>query len=84
VPSHSVGDLRLVVLDPFRNRDHPIRNHPVAGIVEGGGRTRVAKALIGEEIDCRSCHDPHAGSSRGLFAFGAASSAELCVACHPR
>jgi predicted CXXCH cytochrome family protein len=84
VPSHRAGDLRLVVLDPFQNRDHPIRNHPVAGVVEGGGRTRVAKSLIGEEIDCRSCHDPHAGSSRGLFAFEAGSSAELCVACHPR
>jgi predicted CXXCH cytochrome family protein len=56
----------------------------VAGVVEGKGRTRVVKSLHGEEIDCRSCHDPHNGASRSLFAFGAASSAELCVACHPR
>ena len=84
VPSHRAGDLRLIVLDPYRTRDHPVRNHPVAGVVEGKGRTRVVKSLHGEEIDCRSCHDPHNGASRSLFAFGAASSAELCVACHPR
>jgi predicted CXXCH cytochrome family protein len=84
VPSHRAGDLRLIVLDPTRTRDHPIRNHPVAGIVEGKARTRVVRSMLGEEIDCRSCHDPHTGASRGLFAYGAASSAELCVACHPR
>jgi predicted CXXCH cytochrome family protein len=84
VPSHRAGDLRLIVLDSTRTRDHPIRNHPVAGIVEGKARTRVVRSMLGEEIDCRSCHDPHTGASRGLFAYGAASSAELCVACHPR
>ena len=84
VPSHRAGDLRLVVLDRTRTRDHPVRNHPVAGLVEGTSRTRVVKSLLGEEMDCRSCHDPHTGASHGLFAFGAASSAELCLACHPR
>lgn len=84
VPSHRAGDLRLVVLDRTRTRDHPVRNHPVSGVVEGTGRTRVVKSLLGEEIDCRSCHDPHTGVSSGLFSFGAASSAELCIACHPR
>lgn len=84
VPSHRAGDLRLVVLDPTRTRDHPIRNHPVAGTVEGEGRTRVVKSLVGEEIGCRSCHDAHTGAGPGLYAYGAVSSAELCVACHPR
>lgn len=84
VPAHRSANLHLVDLDPWQTRGHPIRNHPVSGVVKPKGRTRVAKSLVGEEISCRSCHDPHAGSSRGLFAYGAGSSAELCVACHPR
>ena len=84
VPSHRAADLRLVILDPSQTRNHPVPNHPVAGVAEGKGRTRIAKSLIGEETSCRSCHDPHAGTSRSLFTFGASTSAELCVACHPR
>ena len=84
VPSHRASDLHLVILNPSRTHDHPVRKHPVSGIVEGSGRTRVVKSLIGDEMTCRSCHDAHTGASRSLFVFGAASSAELCVACHPR
>jgi len=83
--SDELAAMPLIDLDPTLGRDHPLRNHPVSGtITEPKGRTRIAASLIGEEMSCTSCHDPHLGSGPGLLAFGARTGFELCVACHPR
>lgn len=76
--------LSVIDLDPSLKRDHPIPDHPVAGIMSDGGRSGLAPSLVGEELTCRMCHDPHSAPSSGLFAFGATTQAELCLACHPR
>lgn len=83
-----VGDaakgLALLTLDSTRTKNHPQTGHPVAGIAKQGEHVEVAKAIVGKEIGCSSCHSTHSGKSRGLFAAGAASPTEVCLACHPK
>lgn len=85
VPAHRSGDLKMIDLDPTGTRNHPVTGHPVSGPVgKPEGRTEIADSLIGTQMTCVSCHDPHKGASADLFAYGAASGFELCLACHPR
>jgi predicted CXXCH cytochrome family protein len=82
VPPSKVKQLRLVNLDSTHSRNHPIPNHPVAGFATGEGRSKVPISF--GEISCLSCHVPHTAGSKALLAFGAKSSFELCMDCHPK
>ncbi len=77
-------DLASIGLDPFLQKDHPIPEHPVSGLIDGKGRTEVAASLVGQEMSCRLCHEPHAAPSSKLFTWKATNQAELCIACHPK
>jgi len=77
-------DLRVIDLDPFLSKNHPIPKHPVTGVIEAKGRTQVAESLVGQEMSCRQCHEPHAALSSKLFTWKATNQAELCIACHPK
>jgi predicted CXXCH cytochrome family protein len=77
-------ELGIIELDTTRQKDHPIPDHPVAGLISGRGRTEVAPSLVGEEMSCRLCHEPHAAPSAQLFAWQATTQTELCLACHPK
>ncbi|HSN55295.1 MAG TPA: cytochrome c3 family protein [Candidatus Sulfomarinibacteraceae bacterium] len=77
-------ELSLVGLDPSGRAGHPMPGHPVAGPITGDGRTEVAEALIGREMSCRICHEPHAAKSEALFTWQATTRTELCLACHPK
>ena len=77
-------DLAVIDLDSFLRKDHPIPEHPVSGMIDGKGRSDVAKSLVGREMSCRLCHEPHAGPNSKLFAWQATNQAELCIACHPK
>ena len=48
------------------------------------GRSKFAEEMLGKEIACITCHDPHVGKSKQLFAFGASAEFELCINCHPK
>ena len=76
--------LRVISLDPFDRKNHPIPDHPVSGVIDGKGRTEVAKSLVGQEMSCRLCHEPHAAASPKLFTWQAKTQSELCIACHPK
>ena len=78
------GSLRVISLDPFDRKNHPIPDHPVSGVIEGKGRTEVAESLVGQEMSCRLCHEPHAAPSPKLFTWQAKTQSELCIACHPK
>jgi predicted CXXCH cytochrome family protein len=77
-------DLNVIDLDPFLRKNHPIPEHPVSGLIDGKGRTEVAKSLVGQEMTCRLCHEPHAARSPQLFTWEAKTQTELCIACHPK
>ena len=76
--------LEVIDLDPFERMNHPIPEHPVSGVIEGKGRSDVAKSLAGQEMSCRLCHEPHAAKSPQLFTWEATTQSELCLACHPK
>jgi len=82
--SDRARSLKVVGLDASRERDHPIPSHPVSGTIAEKRRSDLPKSLIGTQMTCLSCHVSHTAPSRQLFAFGAASRAELCTACHPK
>ena len=77
-------DLNVIDLDPFLRKNHPIPEHPVSGLIDGKGRTEVAKSLVGQEMTCRLCHEPHSAPSPQLFTWEAKTQTELCIACHPK
>jgi predicted CXXCH cytochrome family protein len=77
-------DLKVIDLDPGLRKNHPIPEHPVSGVIAAKGRTQVAKSLVGQEMSCRQCHEPHAAPSPQLFTWKAENQAELCIACHPK
>jgi predicted CXXCH cytochrome family protein len=56
----------------------------VSGVIEGKGRSDVAQSLVGQEMTCRLCHEPHAAASPQLFTWQAKTQTELCIACHPK
>jgi predicted CXXCH cytochrome family protein len=76
--------LKVIDLDPFGRENHPIPGHPVSGVIDGKGRSEVAKSLVGREMSCRLCHEPHAAASAQLFTWKAKTQTELCIACHPK
>lgn len=77
-------DLSRIALDSTRAKDHPQPNHPVTGTMKDGKRNPLAKAVVGKELSCASCHSPHTGRSRALFVAGAESASQLCLQCHPK
>ena len=76
--------LKTIDLSGNETLDHPLQQHPVSGLIEGKGRTEVAPELVGQELSCLSCHDPHAGKTNRLLAFDAVTRFDLCLACHPK
>lgn len=62
---------------------HPMRDHRVLGAPTEEERGRIDVDFAGA-LTCLSCHDPHKGRSRHLFAGGAGSPFELCGACHEK
>lgn len=76
---------RAAVLDLSEDGEHghPMQNHRVLGTPTADELARTDVAFVGE-LRCLSCHDPHKGRSRQLFAGGAASSFELCARCHKK
>ena len=77
-------NLEVISLDPFGRKNHPIPEHPVSGLIERKGRSDVAESLVGQEMSCRICHEPHAAPSPQLFTWQAKTQSELCIACHPK
>lgn len=75
--------LKTISLSAGETLDHPLPRHPVTGLITGEGRTAVVPQLVGQELSCLSCHDPHAGKTRQMLAFDAMNKAELCLSCHP-
>ncbi len=61
--------------------------HVVAGFVSGEThptKDRRDPARPGKYMSCTSCHNPHAGQSRELYAAGIKTRSELCSMCHRR
>lgn len=47
-------------------------------------KVRPTKSVFKGELSCLACHDPHKGKSGRLLRWGAVSSADACLNCHPK
>jgi predicted CXXCH cytochrome family protein len=66
---------------------HPVSMTTAAGAKAHGPMDRRVRLDSGGQVQCTSCHDPHAeyaGSTEGKFLVAATKASELCVTCHDR
>jgi predicted CXXCH cytochrome family protein len=62
---------------------HPLSDHRVSGTPTPEELERATVTYEGD-LTCLTCHDPHKGRSRLILQWGAASSMEACMHCHPK
>ncbi len=55
---------------------HPTASHPVTAVFDRGDPEKK------RPMTCLSCHQPHAGASRGMLVTNTATTAPLCGRCH--
>ncbi|HZT71158.1 MAG TPA: cytochrome c3 family protein [Terriglobia bacterium] len=69
------GFFRQVPILPLNGgRGHPIANHPISGPTKLNGKT--------VQMNCLSCHQPHASSNPGLLVNDQEPSMAFCNMCH--
>ncbi len=83
VSAENAKAMAVLKLSADGQHGHPMQDHRVLGEPSADeiGRTKVE---FSGALECLSCHDPHKGRSRRLFAGGAASRFELCSECHTK
>lgn len=83
VPAERVDRMATLRLSPDGERGHPVAGHRVVGTPTAREKRAVETTFEGE-LTCLSCHDPHKGKSSKLLRWGAASTLEACIHCHPK
>lgn len=78
-----VARMPVLRLSVDGSRGHPVAGHPTVWTPTGPPRRAKSMAHEGP-VTCLSCHDPHKGRSKGLFANGVSGEAELCGRCHKK
>jgi predicted CXXCH cytochrome family protein len=66
---------RVPILPLQDGRGHPTANHPVFGLVNFKGKTPF-------QMNCLSCHQPHASAKSGLLVGDQEPNAAFCTRCH--
>ena len=83
VPAAKVAAMATVPLSADGERGHPVDNHRVVG-APTEEELEITDTTYRGELRCLTCHDPHKGRSRQLLNWGAASTVEACIQCHPK
>jgi predicted CXXCH cytochrome family protein len=68
---------KAVVLPLKYGRGHPVDGHPVADVVDPSDITKLRA-----QINCLSCHQPHASAQPNLLVKDQANNAVFCASCH--
>jgi len=68
---------KAVVLPIRYGRGHPVDGHPVADVVDPTDITKLRA-----QINCMSCHQPHASAQPDLLVKDQANDAAFCASCH--
>jgi len=83
IPADQAKRMASLRLSPDGEHGHPLINHRVAGTPSEKELKRTDTEFEGR-LTCLTCHDPHKGTSRGMFNWGATSRTEACLHCHPK
>ncbi|HET9407528.1 MAG TPA: cytochrome c3 family protein [Candidatus Sulfotelmatobacter sp.] len=68
---------KVPVLPLKYNTGHPVEGHPISDVVDPSDITKVKT-----QINCLTCHQPHASAQPGLLAKDQANNALFCANCH--
>jgi predicted CXXCH cytochrome family protein len=68
---------KVVVLPLKYGRGHPTAGHPVANVVDPADITKLRA-----QINCMSCHQPHASAQPDLLVKDQVNNAAFCASCH--
>jgi predicted CXXCH cytochrome family protein len=68
---------KVVVLPLKYGRGHPVEGHPVADVLDPADITKVRA-----QINCMSCHQPHASAQPNLLVKDQANNLAFCSSCH--
>jgi predicted CXXCH cytochrome family protein len=68
---------KVVVLPLKYGRGHPTDGHPVSDVVDPSDITKLRA-----QINCLSCHQPHASAQPDLLAKDQVNNAAFCASCH--
>jgi predicted CXXCH cytochrome family protein len=68
---------KVVILPLKYGVGHPVTGHPVADVPDP---TNISKVYM--QINCLSCHQPHASAQPNLLGKDQANNAKFCEECH--
>ena len=77
LPEDYFAKNKVVVLPVKFGRGHPIEGHPVKDVMDPSDITKVHA-----QINCMSCHQPHASAQPDLLAKDQVNNAAFCATCH--
>ena len=77
LPEDYFSKNKVPVLPLKYGRGHPIDGHPVSNVMDPRNITKVQA-----EINCLSCHQPHASGQPDLLAKDQANNLAFCSSCH--
>ena len=77
LPEDYFAKNKVVVLPLKYGRGHPVEGHPVADVVDP---TDISK--LRAQINCMSCHQPHASAQPDLLVKDQANNLAFCTTCH--
>jgi len=83
VPSQTARSIANLRLTPGNERGHPVPNHRVSG-APTQKELKHTETTFKEEMSCMTCHDPHMGRSELILQWGAVTSMDACMHCHPK
>ena len=81
-PANTAGtvakpDNKVVVLPLKYGRGHPTNGHPISDVMDPTNITKVQA-----QINCLSCHQPHASTQPDLLAKDQLNNMAFCSTCH--
>ena len=68
---------KVIVLPLKYGKGHPVNGHPVTNVMDP---TNITKVLT--EINCMTCHQPHASAQPNLLAKDQVNNLAFCATCH--
>jgi len=77
LPENYFTKNKVVVLPLKYGRGHPTDGHPVSDVVDPTDITKLRA-----QINCMSCHQPHASAQPDLLAKDQVNNAAFCASCH--
>ena len=68
---------KVVILPLKYGLGHPVEYHPVSDVMDPSNITKIRT-----QMNCMTCHQPHAGTENGMLVKDQAPNMDFCRTCH--